>query len=46
MSADLEARLRTLEDLTEIHQLFVDYGTRNPDGMDYSVGQKSVRSLT
>ena len=26
MSADLEARLRTLEDLMEIHQLFVDYG--------------------
>lgn len=26
MSADLEARLRRLEDLSAIHQLFVDYG--------------------
>lgn len=26
MDADVEARLRRLEDLAEIHQLFVDYG--------------------
>lgn len=26
MSADLEARLRRMEDLMEIHQLFIDYG--------------------
>ncbi|NDD97339.1 MAG: nuclear transport factor 2 family protein, partial [Actinobacteria bacterium] len=26
MSDSLEPRLRRLEDLTEIHQLFVDYG--------------------
>jgi uncharacterized protein (TIGR02246 family) len=26
MSADLEARLRRMEDMMEIHQLFIDYG--------------------
>lgn len=32
MSDDLERRLRRLEDLTEIHQLFVDYGRALDDG--------------
>lgn len=32
MSADLERRLRRLEDLAEIQQLFVDYGRSLDDG--------------